>query len=215
MTPLFKSGTKEDINNYQPISILPVLSKILEKYIHDSLMEFLNCFNLLYATQSGFRPGHSCETALVGMINRWLRAVNEDSMAGVVMADFKKAFDLVDHNLLLKKLKHYRLSDVLKKLKHYRLSDETLNWFSSYLLGKKQKVSIGNFLSEDENIINGVPQGSILGPLLFLLFVNDLHLYTDKVALNLYADDTTLYTTAKSIQEIKNNLQQSLISLHK
>ena len=110
-----------------------MLSKILEKHIHDSLMEFLNCFNLLHTTQSGFRPGHSCETALVGMIDRWLRAINEDSMVGVVMVDFKKAFDLVDHNLLL------------KKLKHYRLSDETLNWFSSYLLGRKQKVSIGNF----------------------------------------------------------------------
>ena len=125
VTPLFKSGTKEDINNYRLISILPVLYKILEKHFHDALMEFLNCFNLLHATQSGFRPGHCCETALVGMIDRWLRAINEDSMVGVVMVDFKKAFDLVDHNLLL------------KKLKHYRLSDETLNWFSSYLLGTK------------------------------------------------------------------------------
>ena len=99
MTPLFKSGTKEDINDYRPISNLPVLSKILEKHIHDSLMKFLNCFNLLHAAQSGFRPGHSCETALVGMIDRWLRAINGDSMVGVVMVGFKKAFDLVDHNL--------------------------------------------------------------------------------------------------------------------
>ena len=203
ISPLFKNGSKEDINNYRPISILPVLSKILEKHIHDSLMEFLNCFNVLHTTQSGFRAGHSCETALVGVIDRWLKAMNEDSMVGVVMVDFKKAFDLVDHKLLL------------QKLKHYRLSNETLSWFSSYLLGRKQKVSFGNFLFEEENIKNGVPQGSILGPLLFLLFINDLPLYTDKVATDLYADDTTLYTTANSIAEIKNKLHQSLICLHK
>ena len=81
---------------------------------------------------------------------------NDDDIVGVVMVDFKKAFDLVDHNLLI------------NKLKHYRLSDETIKWFSSYLIGRKQKVSLSNILSHEERIINGVPQGSILGPLMFL-----------------------------------------------
>ena len=203
VTPLFKSGTKQDINNYRPISILPVLSKLLEKHVHDSLMEFLNCFNLLHTTQSGFRPNHSCETALIGMIDRWLKAINENSMVGVVMVDFKKAFDLVDHNSLL------------NKLKYYKISDATLKWFSSYLIGRKQKVSINNILSNNETVLNGVPQGSILGPLLFLLFINDLPFYTEEVKTDLYADDTALYYTGKSIIEIKNKLQHSLISLHR
>ena len=85
-------------------------------------MEFLNSYELLHKTQSGFRPNHSCETALTYMIDSWLKAINDDDMVGVVMVDFKKAFDLVDHNLLI------------NKLKHYRLSDETIKWVSSYLI---------------------------------------------------------------------------------
>ena len=118
------------------------------------------------------------------------------------MVDFKKAFDLVDHNLLL------------NKLKNYKISDTTLKWFSSYLIGRKEKVSINNILSNNEIVINGFPQGSILGPLLFLLFINDLPFYTEEVTTDLYVDDTTLYYTGKSIIEIKNKLQHSLISLH-
>ena len=94
---MHKTGPKDDVNNYRSISVLPVLSKILEKHVHDSLMNFLVAYNLLHKTQSGFRPSHSCETALTGMINKWLDAINNGSMIGVVMVDFKKAFDLVDH----------------------------------------------------------------------------------------------------------------------
>ena len=117
------------------------------------------------------------------------------------MVDFKKAFDLVDHTLLL------------KKLKHYRLSGDTLLWFSSYLLNRKQKVSLHNNISEANCIVNGVPQGSILGPLLFLMFINDLPLHTDMVNTDLYADDTTLYDIGNSHQTIESNLQTALDSL--
>ena len=146
VTPLFKNGTKGNVNNYRPKSILPVLSKILEKHVHDSLMEFLNCHELLHKTQSGFRQKHKCETALTYMIDSWLKAINDDDIVGVVMVDLKKAFDLVDHNLFI------------NKLKRYRLSDETIKLFYSYLIGRKQKVSISNILSQKERIINGVPQ---------------------------------------------------------
>lgn len=201
VTPLHKNGPGDDINNYRPISILPVVSKVLEKHIHDSLMTFLTEHHLLHKTQSGFRPSHSCETALVGMVCQWLESINQGSLIGAVMVDFKKAFDLVDHEILL------------KKLRHYRLTDQTVSWFSSYLTNRKQNVSLNNAMSEDEVIIDGVPQGSILGPLLFLLFINDLPLYTESSKTDMYADDTTLYTSGKTTEEITDNLQIALDNL--
>ena len=203
VTPLHKNGPKDDLNNYRPISILPVISKVLEKHTHDSLMTFLTDYQLLHRTQSGFRPSHSCETALIGMVCRWLESINQGSLIGAVMIDFKKAFDLVDHAILL------------EKLKHYKLTNNTISWFQSYLNKRKQKVSLNNTMSDDEVIISGVPQGSILGPLLFLLFINDLPLYTDSSNTDMYADDTTLYVCGKTLEDIRTNLQMALDSLAK
>ena len=107
VSPLHKNGPHDDVNNYRPISILPVLSKVLEKHVHDCLSANLKEYNLLHKTQSGFRSQHSCETALVHMIDTWLNAMNYGKMIGVVLVDFKKAFDLVDHKILLYKLKLY------------------------------------------------------------------------------------------------------------
>ena len=203
VTPLHKGGTKDDLNNYRPISILPTMSKLLEKHIHDSLMTFLVKLNLLHKNQSGFRPNHSCETALIGMVSKWLESINIGSLIGTVMIDFKKAFDLVDHSVLL------------KKLKHYKLSHQALSWFASYLSKRKQKVSLNNIISDDEMITDGVPQGSILGPLLFLMFINDLPLYTDSATTDFYADDTTLYVVGESLETIERNLQVALDCLAK
>ena len=156
-------------------------------------------FTLLHSTQSGFRPNHSCETSQ--MINKWLGAINNSEMIGMVKIDFRKAFDLVDHTLLL------------KKLKYYKISEETISWFSSYLLGRKQKVFVNNTLSEAENVICVVLQGSILGPLLFLIFINDLPLNIDNVLTDLYADDTALYYTDESQACIEQQLQTALHKL--
>ena len=202
VTPLHKNGPQEEVNNYRPISILPVLSKVLEKHVHESLMDFLHGNNLLHKTQSGFRAQHSCETALVNMIDLWLNAIDNGKMAGVVLVDFKKAFDLVDHQILI------------NKMEIYGIKDEALMWFDSYLTNRKQLVSVHNNMSDFKQISCGIPQGSILGPLLFLLFINDLPLYTDKVSTDLYADDTTLYNVQDSIEQIENNLQSALNSLH-
>ena len=107
VVPFHKNGPQEEVNNYRPISILPVMSKILEKHVHDSLYSFLHEFDLLHKTQSGFRSQHSCETALIHMIDNWLNAIDNGKMIGIVLVDFKKAFDLVDHKILLSKLLKY------------------------------------------------------------------------------------------------------------
>ena len=202
VTPLHKSGPHEDVNNYRLISILPILSKVLEKHVHDSLSEFLQEFSLLHKTQSGFRTQHSCETALINMTDSWLNAMDKGKIIGVVLVDFKKAFDLVDHRILLNKL------DI------YGIKDETLMWFSTYLSNRRQQVSVNNTMSDFKQISYGVPQGSILGPLLFLLFINDLPLYTDNVSTDLYADDTTLYDIQDSMEQIGENLQRAINNLH-
>ena len=201
VTQLFKNGPHEEVNNYRPISILPVLSKVLEKHIHQSLYDFLHAFQLLHKTQSGFQAQHSCETAFVNMIHSWLNTIDNGKMIGVVVVDFKKAFDLVDHQILL------------NKLEIYDIKDDTLSWFDTYLTNRKQQVSINNCKSLFKQISYGVPQGSILGPLLFLLFINDLPLYTNNVFTDLYADDITLYDIQDSMEEIENILQSALNSL--
>ena len=202
VSPLHKSGTHDDINNYRPISILPVLSKILEKHVHDCLSAYLHEHSLLHKTQSGFRAQHSCETALVHMIDSWLTAMDSGKMVGAVLVDFKKAFDLVDHKILL------------SKLELYGINNEALMWFDSYLTHRRQLVSLNNSKSDFETVICGVPQGSILGPLLFLLFINDLPLCVENVSADLYADDTTLYDIHTSLEAIEQNLQQSLNKLY-
>ena len=199
VTPLHKGGPSEEVNNYRPISILPVLSKVLEKHVHDCLSDFLHNFKLLHKTQSGFRAGHSCETALIHMIDSWLHAIDNGQMIGVVLVDFKKAFDLVDHQILL------------SKLEIYGIKDEALQWFKTQ---RRQQVYVNKSKSDSGQVSYGVPQGSILGPLLFLLFINDLPLYVHNVNTDLYADDTTLYDIQNSVEDIEKNLQIALDSLN-
>ena len=159
------------------------------------MTDFLHQHKSLHKTQSGFRAQYSCETALINMIDLWLNAIDNSKMVGVVLVDFKKAFDLVDHQILI------------KKLEIYGLKADTLLWFNTYLSNRKQQVAINNSKSEFKHISCGVPQGSILGPLLFLLFINDLPLYTSNVCTDLYADDTTLYDVQNSMEQIESNIQ--------
>ncbi len=203
VTPLHKKGDKEDVNNYRPISVLCSLSKIIERHVHDSLYEFLNRLNLLCEGQSGFRPKHSCATALTHMTDSWLKALDSGKMVGVTFIDFSKAFDSVNHDILI------------DKLKTYGCSDSAVSWFNSYLSNRSQVVYFKGSLSGKENIGRGVPQGSILGPLLFVLFVNDIPLHLSKCDSDLYADDTSVYTVGSSSVEIQERLQTDMDSMSK
>ena len=198
--PLFKSGSKDDINNYRPISILPTVSKLIEKWVEMQFSQYLNEFNLLHKSQSGLRPRHSTESALILMVDSWLKAINEGKIVGCVLVDFRKAFDLVGHDILL------------RKLKCYKCNDSCLSWFESYLCHRKQRVPLNNNLSSTSEVIHGVPQGSILGPLLFLIFINDLPLYlqNNTSTIDLYADDTTIYYSCSNTLMLERNLQKSL-----
>lgn len=203
VNPLHKTAAKDELNNYRPISILPTLSKIIEKWINMKLMSYLNQYQILHKKQSGFRSSHSTESALIHMTDAWLHAINDGNIIGCLLVDFRKAFDLVDHNLLLQKLKHYKINNL------------SLSWFESYLTNRTQQVKVNGSTSRTENIKCGVPQGSILGPLLFLIFINDLPLYlNDSIrSVDLYADDTTLYDIGIDKNKVENNLQQALDKL--
>ena len=180
VTPLHKGGKQSERNNYRPISVLPILSKILEKHVASSFFKYLRDNNLLYALQSAFRTGHSTETALIRITDEILFNMDKDEITGLVFIDFRKAFDVIDHRLLL------------KKLSAYGASQKSVAWFQSYLEGRRQFVKLGQITSEQQSVKQGVPQGSILGPVLFLLFVNDMPLYLKNTTIDIYADDTTL-----------------------
>ncbi|MCG8078589.1 MAG: hypothetical protein JAY75_20420 [Candidatus Thiodiazotropha taylori] len=205
VSPLYKGGAKDDVNNYRPISILPTLSKLIEKFIQKHFMRYLNKYNVLHDSQSGFRSGHSTETALTLMTERWLKAINDGKIVGTIMVDFRKAFDLVDHSLLL------------KKLSYYHCGSNFLRLMTSYLNNRFQAVTVNGKHSTFAEISSGVPQGSILGPLLFLISINDLPLVlANKVSsTDLYADDTTIYDTQTDLGVLTSNLQDSLVILQK
>lgn len=162
VTPIFKSGSKTDPANYRPISVLPVFMKILERAIHEMTYTYLLENNLLSTCQSGFRPLHSTTTSLIVITNQVLQNIDKGLLTGMTFLDLSKAFDTLDHSIML------------KKLSALGFANSTSVWFKEYLTDRSQSIIVNGAVSNPQPIHFGVPQGSILGPLMFIIYINDL-----------------------------------------
>ena len=194
VVPLYKSGDSNDVTNYRPISVLPVLSKLLERHVYNHFYAYLADYQLLLEEQSGFRQNRSCETLLIKLTDYILNNIDNGNLCGMVLVDLRKAFDLVDHELML------------IKLDMYGCQGKELAWFKSYLSERFQSVKYDGVLSDPLPVTIGVPQGSILGPLLFITFMNDSILEISDMRFDMYADDSTLYTAGKCVGDINRSL---------
>ena len=185
---------------HRPISLLPLISKVIEKVIHNQTLNFLNKNRILYSYQSGFRKHYSTDTCLSYLTNKVQTGFEEGLLTGMVLIDLQKAFDTIDHGILL------------DKMKYLGFSTSTIDWFNSYLTNRSFIVNVGKEYSSPGKLSCGVPQGSILGPLLFLLYVNDMPQAVNSELL-LYADDTCLIYTAKDTKTIEEQLNSDFNSL--
>ena len=200
--PIFKEkGEKSLTKNYRPISLLSNINKIFEKIMHKRLYEFLEDQGLIFDHQFGFRKHHSTTHALIDLTEDIRQSIDNNQFSCGVSIDLQKAFDTVDHDILLKKLDHYGVRGVAN------------DWFRSYLKNRKQYVHISGFNSELENVNFGVPQGSVLGPLLFLIYINDLHHAIKYSKTRHFADDTNLLINNNSLKQLKKRLNFDLRQL--
>ena len=200
VTPIFKKkGSSSDPTNYRPISLLPNLSKILEKLVFNKIYEHLNNNNLLTEKQSGYRPGHSTHIQLLLLTHKLYSSLNENKDFTVVFLDISKYFDKIWHKGLIEKCRI-----------QYNISGPLLEWLITYLKDRSQIVRVGTSFSPPEKILSGCPQGSVLGPLLAIMYLNDLSDKTENDAL-FYADDTSLYSShSHDSQNDRQSLQKDL-----
>ena len=201
ITPIYKCGDSHNMTNYRPISKLSCFSKILERAMHVRLYDFLESNDILYNKQFGFRKNHSTSYAIIEIVDRITEALDRRKITIGVFLDLSKAFDTIKHDILLDKLAHYGVRGL------------ALNWFRSYLADRFQQVNYNNSLSNLVSILCGVPQGSILGPLLFLVYINDITNCTSKLLFFLFADDTNVFITGDGDQELFTSMNTELSHL--
>ena len=199
--PVFKRGDNLNCSNYRPISLLSILSKIFEKCMSTRLYSFLQKYKLIFQNQFGFRPKCSTYHALLSLIETIKTKIDVGEYVCGVFIDLQKAFDTVDHEILLQKLYMYGIRGKANK------------WFQSFLTNRKQYVTIGNYSSDFKTVQCGVPQGSTLGPLLFLIYINDLHFAFEKILVHHFADDTNLIFSSKNLATIESVMNCELKTL--
>ena len=196
--PLYKSDDSMLFNNYRPVSVLCVVSKIFENIMYNRVTTFLEMFQILHGNQYGFRKKSSTHVALLTFIDKVIQAIESGEYAIGVFLDFPKAFDTVDYKILLDKLDHYGIRGC------------ALSWFRSYLSHRFQYVTYNGSQSSQQLIKCGVPQGSILGPLLFLVYINDLCIVCKSTESVLFADDTNLFSSGSNASSLHDGVNNDL-----
>ena len=200
VTPIFKKGSRTDVDNYRPVSLTSVCCKVMEKLIRHAVMNHMIINGLLSDYQHGFVQGRSCTTQLLQLVDKISEIIDEGGAVDMVYLDFAKAFDTVPHQRLL------------LKLESYGIGGEVYAWIQSFLTDRLQQVSVGGMVSSWAHVLSGVPQGSVLGPVLFVCYINDM---PDSIGsfIFMYADDTKLGRGVSS-DEDREALQADLDRLN-
>jgi hypothetical protein len=200
--PVPKVSTPKLPADFRPINMLPIYEKILEIVVHKQLLSYFENNNIFYEFQSGFRKGMSTETAVQYLVSKWKKIMDNDESIITVMLDLKRAFETIDRNILL------------RKLESYGVTGTALQWICSYLTERKQITKIDGDVSDEINVNIGVPQGSVLGPLLFIIYINDMPVNLRKSFINLFADDTLLWYHGTDFENVCNIVNNDLECLN-
>ena len=204
VTPVFKGGNdRHEKSNYRPISVISHIAKILEKVVQRQIVQYLTDNELMCVDQSAYRKFHNTQTSLHRCNEDWVDNICDNLFTAVCFLDIRKCFDTIDHDILLDKLRRYGIIEV------------EASWFRSYLKDRSQYVKCNGSISNKSYVPIGVPQGSVLGPVLFSLLINDINSHVFPSAVNLYADDTLLYTTGNTCTEASDKLQTSITEICK
>ena len=198
VTPLFKKNDELSKENYRPVTVLPALNNVFKKLLASQLDQFYS--EILSDYISAYRRHYSCETSLMRLTEDWKRSLDNKQIVAVISMDLSKAFDTIPHGLLL------------AKLKAYGVNSRSCMLLKDYLHGRMQRVKVGDATSDWQEVRRGVPQGSVLGPMFFNIFINDLFLQIKTVQLNMYADDGQLYTADTDPVSLEKRISREVSS---